>query len=149
MKEVSPKQAFEMMQTDPGCIYLDVRSVPEFDEGHPEGAINIPFLHFTPGAGMSPNEDFPAVVETALEKDAKIVVGCKTGGRSARACELMSQMGFTDVANVRGGYVGVMDQSGQVVEPGWSLVDLPCSIDSKAEAQYQTLAKRAGKSGRT
>jgi hypothetical protein len=38
---------------------------------------NIPLLHFTPASGMSPNQDFVAVVDAALAKDAKLVVGCK------------------------------------------------------------------------
>ena len=27
-----------------GYIYVDVRSIPEFEQGHPEGAVNVP-LH--------------------------------------------------------------------------------------------------------
>ena len=143
MKEVSPKEAYELIESDPEYIYLDVRSVPEFEAGHPEKAINIPILHFTPGAGMSPNQDFPAVVEANLPKDAKIVVGCKSGGRSAQACAVMSQMGYTNVTNVRGGFVGAMDNFGRVVEPGWSMLNLPTSVESDTEARYETLAAKA------
>lgn len=140
MKEVSPKEAYELLENDPEYIYLDVRSVPEFEAGHPEKAINIPILHFTAGLGMSPNADFPAVVEANLPKDAKIVIGCKSGGRSAQACAVMSQMGYTDVTNVRGGFVGAMNNFGQVVEPGWSMLELPTSVDSDDAARYETLA---------
>jgi rhodanese-related sulfurtransferase len=145
MKEVSPQEAYELMQSDPDYIYLDVRSVMEFEAGHPEGAINIPIMHFAPGQGMSPNEDFPAVVEANLPKDAKLVVGCKTGGRSARACDILSQMGYTNTANVRGGFVGMTDNFGRLVEPGWSMLNLPSSTDSPDEAHYETLAKKAAK----
>ncbi|HJQ71760.1 MAG TPA: rhodanese-like domain-containing protein [Blastocatellia bacterium] len=145
MKEVSPQEAHDLMKQDPDYIYLDVRSVMEFEAGHPEGAINIPLMHFAPGQGMTPNEDFPAVVEANLPKDAKLVVGCKTGGRSARACEMLGQMGYTNAANVRGGFVGAMDNLGRVVEPGWSMQNLPTSADSSEEARYETLAKKAGK----
>jgi rhodanese-related sulfurtransferase len=145
MKEVSPQEAHDLMQSDPDYIYLDVRSVPEFEAGHPEKAINIPIMHFTPGVGMSPNQDFPAVVEANLPKDAKLVVGCKTGGRSAQACSIMSRMGYTNVANVRGGFAGAVDNFGRVVEPGWSMLDLPTSNDSDDEARYETLAAKAKK----
>src|SRR6266478_7988818 len=111
MKELSPQEAYELMQSDPEYLYLDVRSVPEFEAGHAKGAINIPIMHITP-AGMTPNPEFPAVVEGALPKDAKLLIGCKTGGRSARACDIMSQMGYSNVANVRGGFVGAMDNVG-------------------------------------
>src|SRR5215216_3092173 len=145
MKEVSVQEAYEILASDPDCIYLDVRSVQEFEAGHPEKSINIPILHFAPGIGMTPNEDFPAVVEANLPKDAKIVVGCKTGMRSARACDILSQMGYTDVANVRGGFMGVTDNLGRLIEPGWSMLNLHTSTESLDEARYETLAAKAKK----
>jgi len=145
MKELSPQDASELMQSDPEYIYLDVRSVPEFEAGHATAAINIPIMHFTPGAGMSPNQDFTAVVEASLPKNAKIVVGCKSGVRSARACEMMSQMGYTNVANLRGGFVGAMDNLGRVTEPGWSMLNLPICSECSDEARYDVLASKASK----
>jgi rhodanese-related sulfurtransferase len=143
MKELSAQDAYDLMQSDPEYTYLDVRSVPEFEAGHATGAINIPIMHLTPGAGMSPNQEFFAVVEAALAKDAKLVVGCKTGGRSARACEVMSQMGYSNVANVRGGFVGAMDNLGRVTEPGWSMLNLPTCSECSDEARYEALAAKA------
>lgn len=142
MKELSAQDAFDLMHSDLEYIYLDVRSVPEFEAGHPTRAINVPIMHFTPGVGMSPNQDFAAVVEAALPKDAKLVVGCKTGGRSARACEIMSQMGYTNVANVRGGFVGAMDNLGRVTEPGWSMLNLPTCSECGDDARYEALAAK-------
>jgi len=145
MKELSPQDASDLMQSDPEYIYLDVRSVPEFEAGHATAAINIPIMHFMPGAGMSPNQDFTAVVEASLPKNAKIVVGCKSGVRSARACEMMSQMGYTNVANLRGGFVGAMDNLGRVTEPGWSMLNLPICSECSDEARYDVLASKASK----
>ena len=145
MKEVTPQEAHDLMASDPEHIYLDVRSVGEFEAGHPAGAINIPILHFNPGTGMTPNEEFPAVVDASLPKEAKILVGCKTGGRSARAVEIMTQMGYTNVANVRGGFVGAMDAFGRVSEPGWSMLNLPVSSGAGDESSYETLAAKAKK----
>lgn len=145
MKEIGAQEAHDLLQSDPGFIYLDVRSIPEFEAGHAVGAINIPLMHLSPGAPMSPNQDFPAVVESALAKDAKIVVGCKTGGRSARACELMSQMGFTNVTNMRGGFGGLTDNTGRLVEPGWSTLGLPTCGACGEDASYEALASRAKK----
>ena len=145
MKETSPKEAYELKQSDPDCIYLDVRSVPEFEAGHAERALNIPLLHFSPGAGMSPNPDFQAVVEANLPKNARIIVGCKTGGRSAKACYIMSGMGYTDVTNLRGGFVGAMDNFGNVTAPGWSMLNLPTCAVCKEGSQYGTLAGKATK----
>ena len=145
MKEISPQQAYDLMQSDSEVVYLDVRSVPEFEAGHPQGAINIPLLHFTPGAGMSPNEDFTVVVEASLPRKSKIVVGCKSGGRSANACQIMSQLGYTDVTNVRGGFVGAADMTGRLVEPGWSMLNLPVSTQPTEGADYGALLAKAKK----
>ena len=143
MKEVNATEAYELMNKEPKIIYLDVRSVPEFEQGHPVNAINIPLMHFTPGRGMVANEEFERVVAENLPKTAEILVGCKTGGRSSKACELMNAMGYSNTTNVRGGFVGVMDQFGQLIEPGWSMLQLPFCTSCKAEAHYDTLLNRS------
>jgi len=143
MKEVTPQEAHELMKNDKDYIYLDVRSVPEFDAGHPEGAINIPLMHYTPSTGMYPNQDFPSVIEGNFPKDAKLVVGCKSGARSAQACQILGQLGYTDVANMRGGYGGMFDNFGRVVEPGWSALNLPVSEESADTARYESLVAKA------
>ena len=145
MQQVTPQQAYELMTGNPQYIYLDVRSVPEFEAGHAVGAINIPLMHLVAGQGMTPNPDFVRVVEANLPKDAHRVVGCKTGGRSARACDIMSQLGYADVTNVLGGFVGQSDNTGQVVQPGWSMLSLPLCTTCKDEARYDSLAKTTGK----
>jgi rhodanese-related sulfurtransferase len=143
MKEITPSEALVQLQENADMIYLDVRSVPEFRQGHPIRAINIPLLHFLPGMGMMPNEDFQKVLQANIQKQTKIIVGCKTGGRSANACEILARLGYMDVANVRGGFIGVMDQTGRVVEPGWSLLNYPVCTDCTENAQYETLASKA------
>jgi rhodanese-related sulfurtransferase len=142
MKEVSPTEASDLMQADSDYIYLDVRSIPEFEAGHAERAINIPLLHFDPAVGMRPNEQFTRVVEANMDKDAKLVVGCKAGGRSAKACEILNQLGYTNVTNIRGGFVAATDAMGRVVEPGWSMLNLPTCKECSGEAQYETLAAK-------
>ena len=77
-----------------GWTYLDVRSIPEFDQGHPVGAVNIPLLHFQ-GGRMVPNAAFQRVVEATFPKDTKLVVGCKSGGRSLQAAGLLEASGYT------------------------------------------------------
>lgn len=145
MKEISSQEAYDVIQRDPDYIYLDVRSQPEFAQGHPIRAINIPLLHFAPGMGMYPNNDFVAVVEANLPKDAKLVVGCKTGARSAQACEILSQLGYSSIINVRGGFVGEIDRFGRLLEPGWSLLNLPTCEKCPEETRYEYLAAKAGK----
>jgi rhodanese-related sulfurtransferase len=142
MKEINAKEAHDFMQSDPEILYLDVRSVPEFEQGHPPNALNIPLLHFSPGVGMYPNEDFEKVASANLPKDAHLLVGCKSGGRSAKACEILQGMGYTNLTNVRGGFVGVMDPMGNITEPGWSLLNLPVCQDCKEDSRYDALSGR-------
>src|SRR5262252_2144716 len=100
-KRVLPAEAASMVAE--GWTYLDVRSIPEFDQGHPPGAANIPLLHFQ-GGRMVPNQDFQRVVDAAFPRDARLVVGCKAGGRSQQAAALMEAAGFTNLVEMRGGF---------------------------------------------
>lgn len=145
MKEINPKEAHDRMQQNSDVVYLDVRSVPEFERGHASHAINIPLLHFDPGMGMFPNDDFAAVVLAALPKDASIVVGCMSGGRSGQACMLMTELGYKDVANIRGGFGGAVDPFGRVLEAGWTQLKLPLCTSCENESNYEALAAKARK----
>jgi rhodanese-related sulfurtransferase len=122
VKRVSPAEAKQLV--DEGYLYLDVRTEPEYAAGHPAGAQNVPVMLAGPG-GMAPNPDFLAVVEAAYPKDARLVVGCKAGGRSAKAAAMMVGAGYTNVIDQRAGFDGARDSFGQVTEPGWAPAGLP------------------------
>ena len=68
MRRISPGEARELIEKE-GYVYVDVRSVPEFESGHPEGAYNVPLLHMGP-AGMTPNPEFLSVMQQRFPKDA-------------------------------------------------------------------------------
>ncbi len=89
-----------------GYKYLDVRSIPEFQQGHPHGAYNVPIAHMTPGGRVAPNPDFAAVVARRFAKSDKIVVGCAAGNRSLRAAEILQALGWSDVVDNSGGMNG-------------------------------------------
>ncbi len=137
VKRVMPKEALELQQQ--GWTYVDVRSVPEFEAGHPTGAFNIPLMHFLPGRGMSPNPDFQTVFEKHFPKDAKVVVGCKTAGRSLRAAELLAAAGWQSVVDMRGGYEGERDMTGSSVVVGWKDASLPVEQASPPERTWEGL----------
>lgn len=143
IKQTEPPQAHEILKANPDAIYLDVRTEAEFAQGHPAGAINIPVVFIKGPGQMEPNGDFLAVAEKALPKGKKLVVGCMAGGRSQRACEILEGAGFTDLTNVRGGFGGARDQSGQVVVTGWRDAGLPVSSEV-GDNSYQSLCRKAG-----
>ena len=102
---------------DQGYLLVDVRSVPEFEGGHPPGAANVPFMDALPGRGMTPNPDFAAVMAKLYPKTTKLVLSCLSGGRSMKAAELLASQGWVDLVNVEGGF-GAWGKAGLPVEEG-------------------------------
>jgi rhodanese-related sulfurtransferase len=140
-RRVSPEQARELMEKE-GYVYVDVRSIPEFEAGHPTGAFNVPLMHAGAG-GMIPNAEFLEVMQKAFPAGAKLVVGCKAGGRSARAAAMLEQAGYTNVVDQRAGFEGAPDpQTGRIVEPGWRPAGLPVSRDAVPDHTYEGLKAR-------
>jgi rhodanese-related sulfurtransferase len=142
VKRVTPSEAAALLAD--GWSYLDVRSIPEFEEGHPVGAANVPLLHFT-GGRMSPNADFQKVVAANFAPDTKLVVGCKAGGRSLQAAALLEAAGYTSVVDMRGGFHGERDNFGRVACAGWAEAGLPVETTAPPDKTYAELEKRAGK----
>ena len=137
---LSPQEAFAKMQE--GYTYVDVRSETEFDDGHPAGAFNVPLLHAR-AEGMVPNPDFLAVMRSNFEKDAPLVLGCKAGGRSMRAAEILIADGFTKVLEQRAGWDGARNAFGQVTEAGWVGAKLPAAVEPAPGASYEHLKAKA------
>ena len=123
VRRVTPGEAKSLL--DLGYVYVDVRSVAEFHDLHPAGALNVPLN--APGARGGPpsTAEFLAVIERIFAKDAKIVVGCATGIRSLRAAELLLGAGYSDVVDQRGGMDGARGPFGNLLEPGWAEAGLP------------------------
>ncbi|KAM7273338.1 hypothetical protein ACFE04_028002 [Oxalis oulophora] len=87
------------LQKENNFVILDVRPIAEFKQAHPEGAINvqvyrlikewtawditrrIAFAFFGIFEGTEENPEFMQSVESQLNKDAKIIVACASGGR--------------------------------------------------------------------
>jgi rhodanese-related sulfurtransferase len=137
VKRVTPPEAAALLAE--GWSYLDVRSIPEFEAGHPTGAANVPLLHLENGR-LAPNPDFQRVVTANFAKDAKIVVGCKAGGRSLQAAGLLEAAGYTSIIDMRGGFHGERDAMGRVACAGWAESNLPVETSAPAEKTYPSLS---------
>jgi len=138
LKRVSPEEANQLLAD--GYQYVDVRTEAEWAAGHPKGALNIPFL-LAGAAGMTPNPSFVADVEKVFAKDARIVVGCKAGGRSLKAGNALLAAGFKDVVDQRAGFDGARDSFGKVTDAGWAEKGLPVEKET-AGASYAELKSR-------
>ena len=143
IEQIEPFRAYRILTEDREAVYLDVRSEEEFAQGHPTAAINIPIFIFRGPGQPEPNPEFLAVAEKVLAKDKQLVVGCMAGGRSQRACEALEQAGFQRLANVRGGFGGARDATGEVVVKGWRDSELPVSAEVE-DGGYQAVRAKAG-----
>lgn len=140
--DVAPDRARALLEQDSGYTYLDVRTVEEFEAGRPPDSVNIPIAEINPASGrMEPNPTFLKVVETKFPRDAHLIVGCKSGGRSARAADMLRAAGYTRVINMVGGFSGVPGHGSEMMEPGWSTLGYPVETGDAGERSYKSLAK--------
>lgn len=88
MKEISFDEFYQFYQNEQLSL-VDVREVEEFEALHLEGARNFPLSQL-------------ADTYEQLDKDNLYYVICKSGMRSARACQFLEEQGY-EVINVQGG----------------------------------------------
>ena len=85
-QKISQEEAREMMEAG-DVIVLDVREQEEYDSGHIPGAVLLPL-----GA-----IDGESAAEVIPEKDATVLVYCRSGSRSKRAAKALAELGYTGV----------------------------------------------------
>ena len=73
IKRITPEQAKELLDTNQGYMYLDVRTVPEFEAGHVPGAKNLPVVEPDASGRMQLNPRFVEIVEANFGKDVKCI----------------------------------------------------------------------------
>jgi len=142
VKQISVQEAHDILQKEPACIYIDVRTVREFVAGHPKGGVNIPVAFPDPGRGMVMNEEFVKVVEGHFARDKKIIVGCQAGPRADAAARLLQEAGYQDVSSMQGGFGGMRDPFGQVIAQGWASLGFPVSQENGEGVSYESLAAK-------
>ncbi|MGN7470968.1 rhodanese-like domain-containing protein [Brevibacillus sp. SAFN-007a] len=89
VKEMTPQELLEKLAAKEKLQVIDVREVEEWNEGHIKEAKLIPL-------GFLPHR------LDELDKEVPIVMVCRSGARSHRATEYLSELGF-DAANMVGG----------------------------------------------
>lgn len=90
--QISPNEANRIIKED-AVLIVDVRTPAEVEDGMIDGAIHMDLRA----------DDFSDRI-TSLKRDERYIVYCQSGKRSMKACMIMSEMGFTDVRSVDGGY---------------------------------------------
>jgi molybdopterin/thiamine biosynthesis adenylyltransferase/rhodanese-related sulfurtransferase len=93
IQEVDTAGADALISADPSVIVLDVREPDEYEQGALPGAIHIPRGHLE------------SQIENRLaDHDAKVVVYCAGGTRSAFAAKTLKELGYSDVVSMAGGF---------------------------------------------
>ena len=88
---LSPQQAIKIVNQENG-IFLDVRDLREFKDGHIVAALNIPFNKLS--------EQLPQIEKY---KDQPIIVVCKMGHQSGAGCKQLKSEGFQRIFKMTGG----------------------------------------------
>lgn len=100
VEEMSPREAAALAESS-NAFLLDVRRATEFREGHMTGARNIAHTRL-----MARMDELP--------RNRSILVNCRSGARSARACALLQKNGF-QVVNLAGGFIAWERENGLAV----------------------------------
>ena len=103
---ISIDKVIELLESE-DAIILDVRTKEEVSKGYINDATFIDY--YSNGFKNKLN---------LIDKKKTIYVYCKSGGRSSKASEIISQMGFANVYNLEGGFMR------------WKLNDMPFNVDS-------------------
>lgn len=86
-----------------GTVFVDVREHPEVNLGRIPGALHIP-------RGTLERD----IMGNVADPDARIVLYCSSGNRSAFAAESLKLMGYTNVSSLDGGFRGWAEAGGDV-----------------------------------
>jgi len=109
---------------------LDVRSAEELRfVGQVPGSLHVPWAT---GTALTRNPRFVRELEAKLagDKNATVLLLCRSGKRSALAAEAASKAGFTHVFNVLEGFEGELDATQQRGKAdGWRFRGLPWTQD--------------------
>lgn len=89
MKETTVQELKEKIDRKDDFTLLDVREPHEYQISNIDGT-------------LIPLDDLPGRTDE-LDKDKEIVVMCRSGARSANACNLLEKKGFKNVSNLVGG----------------------------------------------
>jgi len=90
---INASKLIEKHRNDSNYIILDVRTREEFNEEHIQDAENLDYY----------SRDFEKQLRK-MDKEKKYLIYCASGGRGTKAMEMMEELGFMEVYNIKGGF---------------------------------------------
>ena len=129
--DLSPEQAWELVQSDPAAVLVDVRTRAEWSYvGVPDLtalAKDVALIEWTTFPEGSRNTGFlDEVGAVSADKSAPVIFLCRSGVRSVAAAEAATAAGYTAAYNILEGCEGPPDeQSHRGHTAGWKVRGLP------------------------
>jgi rhodanese-related sulfurtransferase len=102
--DLTQEEWVSQLEADENTVILDVRTEDEYNDGIIANAINI---------DIHKGQGFIDSLEV-LDKSKNYYVYCRSGARSAKACEVMENLGFENAYNLLG---GILNWDGEIVSP--------------------------------
>ena len=93
IREIDTGAAAALVERDPAVVVLDVREADEYEQGALAGAVHIP-------RGFLESQ----IENRVPDHDARVVVYCAGGNRSAFAAKTLGELGYSDVVSMAGGF---------------------------------------------
>lgn len=90
VRQIDAAELKQLLEDNPGLIFIDVREPEEYTAGH------------IPGVPLIPMNTIPSRM-AELDKDAPYVFICRSGNRSHQVSKYLQMNGFTNVTNFMGG----------------------------------------------
>ena len=133
LKSLSPEEAWQLLNTDPRTVLVDIRSSMEFlFVGHPKGAVHIPWID-EPEWTVNPH--FVTDIRKLLlggavcdvdEGCAPVILICRSGKRSKEAGHALATAGLKNVYHIDEGFEGDLDENHhRSTQGGWRFHGLP------------------------
>jgi rhodanese-related sulfurtransferase len=127
--DLSPQQAWELLQSDDEAVLVDVRTQAEW------AFVGVPdttdlgkrplFAEWSSLGGGPDPAAFVAAVTAQVDPGAPIVLLCRSGQRSAAAAHALTAAGYGPAYNVVDGFEGPVDAEGHRGVAGWRADGLP------------------------
>ena len=148
---ITAQEAYAQWHKNPDRIHmLDVRTPEEYIfVGHAPMARNIPVRLVNQRQTaekiklvLESNSNFISEIKKHYRPVDKIFIMCRSGGRSAKAVDLLAKTGFKDVYNVIDGFEGdtVKDSNsyykGKRVKNGWKNSGAPWTYNLDPQLMY-------------
>lgn len=116
-KGLTPKQAYDLVQSDHQALLIDIRSTMEYlFVGHPVGAVHVPWID-EPDWTVNPNFAteirkllLGGAICTSEQHCAPVVLICRSGKRSLEAGKALLESGLPAVFHVTEGFEGELDE---------------------------------------